>query len=61
MYAALLPHQGKNAKLKPDDVLALPWRKSKLKAVELTEEEKAERERKRKEKFAKWDAQMKKT
>jgi hypothetical protein len=54
----LLPHQSKNAKLKPADVLDLPWMKTRIKKVEISEADKAEAERKRKERFAKWDAEM---
>ena len=56
MYAALLPHQGQNANLKPSDVLSLDWQSPALKAVELTPEEKVEREATRRERYAKWDA-----
>ena len=56
MYAMLLPHQEKHANLKPSDVLSLDWQSPALKAVELTPEEKAEREAIRKARHAQWDA-----
>jgi len=60
MYAALLPHQSGAGKLKPSDVLDLPWRRTGDEPAKLTEQEKAIREEQRKAKHAKWDAQMKK-
>jgi hypothetical protein len=59
MYAMLLPYQDKNKNLKPKDVLSLNWDdETTPKKPKKTAEELAEADRKRKERFAKWDAEM---